>query len=706
MADKTITSLCYVDSKSEKTTRLCRIADYVNGRFIPYSYNKDQDFFGENRDLLIGQNYEVLADEGEIAVFDWFSFMSSDNQWRTNVKRNNDVPWCEVQTLTKYASPVAIVEALKGEGVSLPAIYNRKHDLIITCRVDPMGMNAVFLRKEDTKYSNERLYVADNVIKLPIGIVDTVGMTGSCQCRYLQTAQRYMRGYDGFKEKKQCGVKKPVEVVKDIIQGNIGYFDSEVLSRREKQLLRNVVARVTEPTIVDMVCDRLECTPQEANTYINQYVDEAKLKMEKQDALQIIEKLVESDVDAVLEMKKVVKEEWLAENEDLIADKRKEIQHYTDVLRTAEEEAKKEKARVQQGLQAEENKLKKLEKENTELTESVEGLKKLKEELEQEIQDRLDKAKNNLAGSMLDRALMMPAVSVTQPSAVGAQMPKAFSVVFQGEETEKATVYDCHDVAQTDWKRVCGDEDMSSGLALLALAAFACNRSILVAGSGSETIADMLSVSVCGHVPLKLHIRNEADLESLVSEVSVQNHQIICVINGLESGYAVARELMERFRDSRFIFTAMHGESLAMEPESLFSVFFPVLTDYFYNGRHVRELSTLDCSEELLKLEDSDQEKQAFKEAKKIVGKWLKDAFFPPLLKVRCAKLIASMIVLSKELDLGDTLLRTTELELVLTPWLKCLRRNELLQGILENDTVLDDYKKKDLMNYIGVDGI
>ena len=84
----------------------------------------------------------------------------------------------------------------------------------------------------------------------------------------------------------------------------------------------------------------------------------------------------------------------------------------------------------------------------------------------------------------------------------------------------------------------------------------------------------------------------------------------------------------------------------------------------------------------------------------------MKDAFFPPLFKVRCAKLIASMIVLSKELDLGDTLLRTTELELVLTPWLKCLRRNELLQGILENDTVLDDYKKKDLMNYIGVDGI
>lgn len=706
MENNTIISLCCVGNKNDKTTELCRFADYIDGRFVPYAYDYNRDFFGEERDLIIGMNYDILAEVGEIGVFEWFSYMNSDNQWRTSVKRNNEIPWYEVMNLDYVETPAMLIQKLKN-GIRFETPFDGKHDLVLVSRKDSAGLNAVYLRKGRLKVRDGIVSLNEDVLKVPLGIVDLRTATGSCQCRRSKYDQRrYLRALDGFVTKKSFIVKEPVEVVKDIIQGNIGYFDSDVLTRREKQLLRSVIARVTEPTIVDLVCDRLDCTVDEAHEYINQYIEAAKLKLDKQTALSIIEKLVESDVDAVLEMKKVVRDEWISENEALVAEKKKEIEHYTDMLHTAEEAAKKETERVRQAVQQEESRWSKLSKENQDLTESVEGLKKLKEELEQEIQDRLSSAKDSLAGSMLDRALMMPVPQIPQSVVSEVKAPKAFTVSFREEETEKVSVYDCHDVAQTDWNRICGDEDMSSGLALIALAAFACNRPMLVAGEGSETIADMLSVSVCGHMPLKLHIRDEADLEDLAVEVEAQDHRIICVINGLESGYAVARELMNRLPDARFIFTAMHCESLAMEPESLFQAFFPVLTDYFYNGRHVQELPTMDCSEELLKLQNSDQEKKAFKAAKKIVGKWLKDGFFPPMLKASCARLIASMILLSDELDVGDTVLHTAELELVLTPWLKCLRKTELLQKILEEDNVLDEYKKKDLLSYIGADGM
>lgn len=76
MANKTITSLCYVHNKNEKTTLLCRIADYdpITGGFIPYKYDPGRDFYDDDRDLLYGANYDVLAEEGEIAVFDWFAY--------------------------------------------------------------------------------------------------------------------------------------------------------------------------------------------------------------------------------------------------------------------------------------------------------------------------------------------------------------------------------------------------------------------------------------------------------------------------------------------------------------------------------------------------------------------------------------------------------------------------------------------------------
>ena len=705
MENKFITSLCYVHNKNDKTTVLCRFADYKDGTFVPFVYNSNQDFYGDDRDLLYGQNYEVLANEGEIAVFDWYAYLNSDNQWRTYVKRNNDISWCEVQNLVQYDSPVKIATEIKS-GLSLPYKYSGNHDLILVSKTDSKGLNAIFLKMGNTKIKDNLLYFSDSAIKIPVGTIDIWATTGTCQCRYLQTEQKFLKWNGGFTPKMQYKAKKPDEVVRDIIQGNLGYFDIEVLSRREKQVLRSVLSRITEPTIVDLVCDKLKCSVQEAHQYIDQFIETANLKMEKQTALSVIEKLVESDVEAVLEMKKVVKEQWISENQTIIEEKKKEIQYYTEVLQTAKNTAEDEKKRVQQSVQAEEKKLNKTKKDNEELSKIVNDLKKLKDDLEKEIQERINHARTNLAGSLLDQALLISTAQPHQTLANEGKRIKTFSLKSEIEETEKAAVLDCHDIAVTDWTRVCGNEDMSSGLALLSLATFACNRSILVAGEGAETIADMLSVTVCGHKPLKLRISNDADPDDLATDIEKHDHQIICVINGIESGYMIMRTLMERFRSSRFIVTTLHEESLAMEPESLYTTFFPVLTDYFYNGRHVQQLTTLDCSDGLLTMEGSEEEKRSFRDAKRIVGKWLKDEYFPPLFMVRCAKLIASMMYLSKELDLSEKILRTAEFEFVLMPWLKCMRRKELFQRILEDERALDNEKKLDLTRYLGMDGI
>lgn len=705
MENNLITSLCYVYNKTDKTTLLCRIADYKNETFVPYPYDPNREFYGNDRDLLYGQNYEVLAEEGTIGIFDWYAYLNSDNQWRTYVKKNNDISWCEVINFGKYDSPTKIAAEIK-TGMPFSYKFDGAHDLVLVSKTDSMGLNALLLRAGTVKTKDNQLVFMDDVIKIPVGAISMKTSTLSCQCRYLKTDQHYLRWPNGFTPMKQYNIKKPVEVVRDIIQGNISYFDSGILSRKEKQLLRGVLARITEPTIVDLICDKMKCSVQDAHTYINQYIETANIKLEKQKALSIMEKLIESDVDAVLEMKKAVKEEWLLENDALVAEKKKEIEHYTEVLHTAQDLANEENERIKNSAQAEEKKLNRLKEKNEELTESVEGLQKLKEELEREIQDRINRAKDNLAGSMLDRALMMPAIQMQQPVVGETKALKTFAVRYHQEETEEADIDICHDAAQTDWNLLCGDNELASGLALLALAAFACNQSILVAGEGAEEIADMLSVSVSGHKPLKVHIRTETDIDAMVAEVEAQNHQIICVINGLESGYTAARELMEHFRDSRFIFTAIHGESLAMEPESLFSTFFPILTDYFYNGKYVQEPSTLDCSGKLLQLAGSEEEKNAYREAKRNVAKWLKDEYFPPLFRKRFAKLVAAMTLLGRKLKMGNTALHTAELELVVTPWLKCIRRTELLQGILEGDNNLDDDRKKDLLNYIGADGM
>ena len=53
MSDK-IVSLCYVSKRGDKSTELCRIADWVDGNFEPYTYNTNTNFYDTERDLIYG----------------------------------------------------------------------------------------------------------------------------------------------------------------------------------------------------------------------------------------------------------------------------------------------------------------------------------------------------------------------------------------------------------------------------------------------------------------------------------------------------------------------------------------------------------------------------------------------------------------------------------------------------------------------------
>ena len=46
-----ILSLCYVSKRTDKYTQFCRIADLVDGDFIPYTYSVT-DFYDTDRDLI------------------------------------------------------------------------------------------------------------------------------------------------------------------------------------------------------------------------------------------------------------------------------------------------------------------------------------------------------------------------------------------------------------------------------------------------------------------------------------------------------------------------------------------------------------------------------------------------------------------------------------------------------------------------------
>lgn len=73
MSDKII-SLCYVNSRRERSVELCRIADYVDGKFKPYEQDRFTNFNETNRDLIYASATEIRDEVGTIGCFEWFAY--------------------------------------------------------------------------------------------------------------------------------------------------------------------------------------------------------------------------------------------------------------------------------------------------------------------------------------------------------------------------------------------------------------------------------------------------------------------------------------------------------------------------------------------------------------------------------------------------------------------------------------------------------
>ena len=117
MYSDNVVSLCYISSQNDKTTQLCRIADYHNGGFESYTYDSTYDFRGTERDLLYGQTRDISGSVGTIAVYDWSAYQDTlTNEWRTST-HESEVSWIEIVSTFKD-SPEQLVEMIKS-GIKL-----------------------------------------------------------------------------------------------------------------------------------------------------------------------------------------------------------------------------------------------------------------------------------------------------------------------------------------------------------------------------------------------------------------------------------------------------------------------------------------------------------------------------------------------------------------------------------------------------------
>ena len=684
-----IISLCYVKSIGARSTELCRIADYQDGEFLPYTFTPGNEFYAEERDLIYARTASLQVEEGSIGVYEWTTnYQAEQNKWFTETFKSEQ-SWYEV-IITEIRNIDQLVLALKN-GFSISGGYDPSHDVILCCRVSDIECDGVYIKKSDALWRGRKLCVKEDVVSIPRVRVDVRHSVGDCKCRFSKLdTRKYLFSLDACRFIGSIELRSKDEIIGEIIRKNIG---KDGLGRKERQAAKLALEKLDMPSVTATISTRFQCSYDQAASYAEQYIRRTQEKLDSTTAHRLIELLIENDSDAAQRMRAAIQKQWDETQQEQI-----------EAAQKRQAEADAAFNAIQGQIADAETMLSEMKAQQLEAETRAEKARVLEKQIETEIQKRLEGFKTDYASALVENAAIASiTMPVRQSRAEDGENAghEGWTLILPENTTEVGALDENLDVAVEEWEEICADLEMARGLTLLSFAAYAVKQPLLIVGEAAIRIADLISSSICGQPAIQIYATDAMrNYSNIVHEIEKKPEAVICIVNGLKTGYDHIRGLMQMCPHRMFILTEYHAESLIMEPTSLFTVFIPVFCDYFYTGVQIEKLPEYDCSGELLE-KISKLPARSVKEAKGVTSQWFSGAFYPPAVKERCANVLAVMNLLAQMLGLNADRVTALAIEFLFTPLLKCMQKEEFLKTRLEECSVLDHDRKETLISFI-----
>lgn len=692
--NESIISLCYAGNDNGKTLELCRIADFVDGHFTPYLVNRELEFYADQRDLIYESLNTLNAEPGSIAVYEWKVYLNDNGKWWTEA-RKSDVDWIEVIS-SGQDTPENLVDIIK-QGWLKSDSYDGKHDLIVCCKAIGDKSKAIYIPAKALVTKEGKVYFSDDVLFLDVGSINKRTDCESCRCRCSPNDMRkYLLRVENWQVSSTVKVLSESDIVDRIIRQMIQQIGKELLTRKERQAVRSALDKLSAPSAVDTVAQALKCTRKDAQKHVDSYLASQKIRLDHDTAIAIMEALIANDSYYVQTLQMKVEEGWKRQNNELFDHAKADL----DAVNAALQEKKEQLRKADEALVVKQDQQQICER-------SAEAAIQLQNDVEKAIQERLMRIQEDRAAALVEAAWALPISAY--PTSVSEQTAmrtcKAFSVIAPNilDEIPNKSIPDRLFDSLESWNKLCSDKAISDELTVYLFAAFACKQPLIIAGECATIVADLFARSVSGSGCTKVYISGEASANEIIQTLKDVNHEFVCIVDALDSGYRVARELMALMDDTLFILTTPHTESLLIEPASLFTTVFPVLTDFFYTGEAKIDMPLGNCKDGLRRDVYSSPNKQQLRSIQIEQGKWFPNGFYAPLLKRRCALIQYNVYQLCKDCELGKDIAERTCMRFLFMPLMKCLGKLNVIKDVLSTSGSLDDIQKERLLSFIGI---
>ena len=676
--DNSIISLCMIVSGSHDRKWLFRMADLSNHQLLPFERPPyaDASMDGLNIDsLYLFDNYQGFP-LYSMHLFEWSAYFDDyDGKWKQEAHPYEE-PWIEV--IRGFDSCKQIISLLKN-GYDLPYDYERSHNILFVC-TGKRVLEAVFVTPNDLQASGKKIWLNENCITLPIVSIND-NWIHPCKNKRSFNDPRFYLDTITVEIMKRIPARPVNEIISTLFSSRVkSLFD---LKRSDRQALQHALKVLPNTSFINDIATALECTEKEAKAFLDQFFLSASQQIEADSYdLRMVEFVVEHNAPLAQELQARIEEKWQKDHQT-------QIQAANQIFEKAKNQAEAEQKHLDELRQE----LRKIDDALIEHTNEIEETKKLKQKIEEEIKQRLTKLHTEKAACMVEEAFLNPPTVPT----INSEKTVSSHLFFEETPEEKMQVagssneviYTLSDALQD----ICASQT-NEYLAQLLIAAAAANQSLLIAGPSASIIADLFSCAFSGQPCAHIQFGNAFDIQGIVSEIQPSKAVVICMDDALEPGkYDLCRAVMDSLPDKKFVITARHRESLYMEPESLFTEFFPVLTEWFIQSLD-RPQPYFMKGVEYLSFSFGKEEKR---KARNDVRKWFSGEYLSPLLQENVTKLLANILNTA-----APDIYQKISIEFVCLPLLLCLRKTSRIKEMLHDRTTLNQEEIDKILLFAG----
>ena len=521
--------------------------------------------YPSRRTLYINPRDPVSYPEGYIGIWRW-TVKESDQArdgWRYLTKYNVELQPTEIICLPDCTSDGDLAIRLQ-QKIELSVCC----DNIFVCYKVVNGYRGVYVSKGQFKYSDSRFFLKSTVINLPVFEIygsETVMVKGHLLCSK----------FDFGLPMDLVRVRSPFECIKALFQKRYPQAESKrrgLTTAAHNQILA-YLKELPDKEFVEELATNCDLSESEAREFVEQFVQRASSYLDASDFEdKMLLAIIRNDSELLERCKNLLREEWVSENQELIANSERELTRYKD-------EADSEKKRVDD-LRGQ------LERAKNQLQQShfeLEAREQLAKDVETKVAERIAASQKNAAEFIAAQAFIGHAASNTfvPTSATTPSAKYLAGEILEGPvDGNFDTLKDYLENLSDNLLTAGVGEKYAYDLAIYLHTAYRNGLAVFLVGPNGQSIAQAFSISTFASKAGVLNCTGEYSKQA-VNDLTSANDEVVIITNPFSASWNQMLPNIITGTNKFFILTAPYAEDLQIEPQGIVNYALPVLTEFF-----------------------------------------------------------------------------------------------------------------------------